>query len=89
MMHQEVEQMLDRSPHPFKWLVIMLVLVITAIVWHNVFIGILAGVSIGAYFGNYRGRFAVLEAWRKQMHFDYDKRIAELQQAEYESLKAS
>jgi len=87
LMDKEVEKLLERSPHPLLYTVAMLVLTVAAVSLHSVFLALVAGFIFGSYFGNYRGRFAVMDAWRKQMDADYAQDMAELE-AEYKSMKA-
>lgn len=84
-MNKEVETMLDKSPRPWPYTVAILVLLLAVIATGSVFAGVALGLVAGSYFGNYRGRFAVMEAWRRQMNADHEARMAELDE-EYTEL---
>ena len=84
-MNKEVETMLDKSPRPLLYTIAILALMIVVIVTGNVFAGIVLGLVAGSYFGNYRGRFAVMDAWRKQVSAEHEARMNELDK-EYEEL---
>lgn len=77
-MNKRTEAILQRSPHPLKWGIAMLMLLGISAIWHSVLVGILAGIVIGLYFGNYRGRFTIMKAWRLQMEADYRESVNEL-----------